>query len=455
MVSFDAVRRSRSMSGFFVLWPSRAVGTPAVAAILVLAGLLFLPHPLSCQSWQPLERFPFVSLTGAITAMASDGERVVLIGSERGGVRTTTDAGTTWRGVSEGLPRVGETSFPRVTALEIAPNGEYWYAGVEGHGIWFRHHDGSSWRQVGGIPDTATALVFAVDQAHVLAGLFLHGVFQLPSDDGGQASLVLAPLGDSVMTVTGLCATPEGLLVGRRFDGYAVLDRTSGTLAAWNDGLPTLPVTGGKVARSGDGWYVGNALAFAQAVGGMHRRGPGEVVWTEFDTGITPTLSHAYDIKVIENTFLVSVGYLGGLGVYTWTPGEASWTAWNEGLPELTTDPMAVLRLDADAYRVFVGTRTSGTFYRDTIVRRTTIAAGAQAFAPTGGAVAVARGALLDVAVDGVQRAAWFVDNTGRTYDGVVVDDGTRCRVGTAGLSPGSYLLVSSPSFRRHVLIMP
>lgn len=289
---------------------------------------------------------------------------VALCGTQRAGVFVSTDAGVTWTPHVDGLPVVNDR-LPDVLDVHVTPST--WWCGTAGRGLW-RCAPGMPWTQDTSVPTRTNVLAIDVaEDGTVDVGMQVHGIYRRGPQDTSFRQVLAPPLDSTSISVLEIERTRRGMYAGTRYDGYLVQTSSDALWQPQNPGLPMMPMTGGRLVENADGWMVCNALAF-KLDGGIYRRGPTDDAWELFSEGISEPIVYAFGLDTYRSTFVMSTGYFGGLGVYLWTPGEAAWTAWNEGLPDLRIEGLVCVPRGGDTVRVIAGSRYNGVFWRDTVI---------------------------------------------------------------------------------------
>lgn len=336
----------------------------AFRAALSFVALWLIATPLSAQ-WTRGGGVPGFDTAGYAFAVHADAN-VALCGTQRAGVFVSSDGGRTWTPHNDGLPMADERV---VDVLDVLVTPSTWWCGTAGRGLW-RCVPGMAWTQDTSVPRTNFLALSVGQDGTVDVGLQLHGVYRRGPSDTSFRQVLAPPLDSASITVLELERTERGLYAGTRFDGYLLQTSDDEPWQAENPGLPMAPMTGGRLVQNDDGWMVCNALAF-KLDGGIYRRAPSQDAWELFSEGITEPIVYAFGLDTYRSMFVMSTGYFGGLGVYTWTPGEQAWRPWNDGLPDLRIEGLICVPRGGDTVRVIAGSRYHGVWWRDSVVTAT------------------------------------------------------------------------------------
>jgi photosystem II stability/assembly factor-like uncharacterized protein len=236
-----------------------------------------------------------------------------------GGVRRSTNGGTSWIAVGENL-----FDEERMTSLTVL--GETVYAGIDCAEDIYRSRDGgATWTPLKpGLPDAASVRYVAASGGRLLAGTAADGLFMI--EDGGDAWTPIGTDWGESVAVTFLAASGPNVLAG--IDKAAFLSTDSG--ASWKkveigpppDGLPTC------FAVCGPRLFIGTAGA------GLFRSDDLGLTWARMDASL-PSRARVVDIARIGKDLFAATGNRGGVkSVFTRADGGAGWEPAGSGLPE-------------------------------------------------------------------------------------------------------------------------
>ncbi len=232
-------------------------------------------------------------------------------GTHVGGVFLSTNNGTSWTEVNNGLTNTS------VFALEVSPASDgtdstNLFAGTNGGGVFLSTNNGTSWTEVNN-------------------GL----------TNGGMMSFAMTPKG----------AGGTNLFAAGPYDGGVFLSTNNGT--SWTE------VNNGLTDHGVNALGVSGTNLFAGTVTGVFRSTDNGTNWTSANTGL-PTFCNFSDFVASPNgtggTNLFA-GTLGN-GVFLSTNNGTSWSAVNSGLP--ANDYVHTLALSGT--NLFAGTYGSGVF---------------------------------------------------------------------------------------------
>ena len=111
------------------------------------------------------------TLSGRITSFAYDPSTQgrYFASPTVGGVWESTDSGTSWRSIGDGLPTqvIGAMAYDQPFHRVIAGSGDNSFGGdgIAGHGVYYSDDDGGAWRLAAGIPDLALSFRVVVSPA--------------------------------------------------------------------------------------------------------------------------------------------------------------------------------------------------------------------------------------------------------------------------------------------------
>ncbi len=329
---------------------------------------------------RPIQSVPFSNQTwghvsGRISAVAVDpsNESTILLGSATGGIWKSTDAGATWRPVSDTSPALATSHIAYAASnpsIAYAVTGEVDNAGAEitpsqslgtylGAGLLRSADGGETWSRVDrNLPDNAVfarVLVSPSDPQTVLVGIYLYqdvaadsfhsgGIFR--STDGGvhfsqtfvnRVSDMVQDPGDPQRVYLGAGRCPECVASGV----YASTDFGQ----TWSPSLtPANPVAGftspsGRVrlgaARSGGATILYASVLDANnehTSAGLFRSGDGGATWAKITADPTmcpkaPANNQCfYDHWITPAAGSASIVYFGSIGIYKSIDGGSTWS---------------------------------------------------------------------------------------------------------------------------------
>lgn len=324
--------------------------------------------PLHAQ-WQRSSGLATGEGNDFVTSITGSSTRLVC--GTHAGVHTSSDHGLTWQAELTGYPIDSTGGGPvRVTDVAVTSTGDI-YCGTNRYGVLvFRN---GTWTPIKGLPDGCTAMKLLAVGDTVYLGLFRFGLWSTVTGTD-TADIAIAPAFDSILTVTSLTTLADGgILCGTRHEGFLYRAKGEQGWLPMNYGLPRKPITGGVASANDAGWIAATALAFNELAGGIYLHDPAKADWTLAQEGIPIPFATLFSVASARSTFFISTGYFSGLGIYTRTPDEAEWHEWNEGLTDKEVEAIHVEPRGGDIYRIHVGTRSTGTWWRDTVVSRTTV----------------------------------------------------------------------------------
>ena len=257
------------------------------------------------------------------------------------GVFLSTNRGTSWTAVNNGLP-------PLASANTLAVSGTNLFAGTDG-GVFLSTNNGTSWSPANGGFTPATVSSFAASGENLFAGTSGGGVF-LSRNNGDTWSPVNTGLTHD--NVSGLAVCGTDLFAGTGGDPTG--PPTGGIFRSTNNGTSWSDVSSGLtsvrcVAVSGTNVVVGSISNY---VGGIFRSTDAGANWTRSDSTVLGNCT--------VNTFAVIGGKifagLSGPGVFLSNDGGATWAKVSSGLPDVAL----VNCIAVGGTNIFAGTSESG-----------------------------------------------------------------------------------------------
>ncbi len=269
---------------------------------------------------------------GQINCIAVSGTNI-FAGTSSGGVFLSTDTGTTWTAVNNGLTGNGGG------ILSLAVSGTNILAGTN-YGLFLSTNNGTSWTAVNnGIAGIAIKAL-AVSGTNILAGTFGNGVF-LSADNGSSWTAINGFPGYYICS---MIVSGTNILAGT-LGGYLGLSTNGG--ATWmeiDNGGFSGPVN--CIAVNGINIFVGTYLgAFLSNNNGAS--------WTAVNNGLLNTNV----ISLAINGTTILAGTSGG--VFMSKDTGSTWTGFNSGLTDSTIYSFAL-----SGKTIFAGTDTSGVWKR-------------------------------------------------------------------------------------------
>jgi photosystem II stability/assembly factor-like uncharacterized protein len=266
-------------------------------------------------------------------------------GTDSGGIYLSTNHGSTWKAINEGLTHLFD-----VYALASIPDGSgriYLYAGILGGGICASYDNGRNWIIVhNGLTNLYDVWALAVIDSELFAGMFGGGVYR-STDYGTYWSSMNNGLTNA--NVLSLAVSPNDTggttIFAGTFGGGVFRSTNNGkSWNAVNDGLANLyPIA---LAVDGTDLYAGTWN------GGVFLSTDNGTSWSPANSGIEAGNVFA----LAGNGMEVFAGTYGG-GVYRSTNKGASWKAVNTGLSNLQ-----VLALAISDTNLFAGTYKGGVW---------------------------------------------------------------------------------------------
>ncbi|GJQ31235.1 MAG: hypothetical protein HBSAPP04_00740 [Ignavibacteriaceae bacterium] len=164
-----------------------------------------------------------------VNALAVDGTN--LFAGTGGGVYLSTDNGTSWTAVNNGIPN-------GFSVISLAVSGTNLFAGVSLLGVYHSTNNGTSWTPVNnGLPDGLMVNIFAVSGTNLFAGTYSHGVF-LSTNNGTSWTPVNNGLTGIAMYVDAFAFIGTNLFAGTRGGGVYLSTNNGTSWTPVNNGLP-------------------------------------------------------------------------------------------------------------------------------------------------------------------------------------------------------------------------
>jgi hypothetical protein len=277
-------------------------------------------------------------------------QRNLFAGTSDSGVYLSTNNGTSWTSVNNGLPRAQGRFLPRVSGFAVIDTNII----AGGGGVFLSTNSGANWTWVN---NSLNVMALAVSGTNLFAGTYNKGVFL--SADGGTSwaadngGLTKFSSLWGYHTIGCFASNGENVFIGTTghtgFYGHGVfLSTNNGTnWTAVNEGLPSYPEAGDSATFGGILCLAvsGSNIFAGTGEDGVYHSTDNGAHWTAANTGLTDTTVNAL---VVSGTNLFA-GTNGG--VFLSTNNGTSWTAVNGSL---TDHPVSALAVSGDI--LFVGT---------------------------------------------------------------------------------------------------
>ena len=258
-------------------------------------------------------------------------------GTLYGGVFLSTNNGTSWKQVNNGL------TDTLVTSLAVSPNGAggtNLFAGTE-DGVFLSTNNGTSWKQVNtGWTDTANTgytavLTLAVSPngaggTNLFAGTYGSGVF-LSTNNG--TSWTQFDSGLMNIHVCAIAVSGTNLFVGTYYSGIFLSTNNGTSWAAVNNGLTDTYVS--SLVVSGTNLLTGTGS-------GVFLSTNNGTSWTEINSGLTDTINTYTDVDALAVSGTNLFAGTHGSGVFLSTNNGTNWTKVNSGRTNSTVNAFAI-----------------------------------------------------------------------------------------------------------------
>ena len=275
---------------------------------------------------------------GRVSCITSCNSKIFAGGS--GGVFVSSDNGTTWQAVNNGLPT-------GVFVNTFAVSGTTLYAGTN-QGVYKSLDNGISWTDINTGLNYINVLSLAVSGTNIFAGTYYGGVY-LSTNSGATWSLVNT--GFKHTEITALAVLGNYIFAATWGGGIYMSSNNGTSWATVNSSLPSNTIIGAIVVTSLI--VSGSNLYAALYQNGVYKSTNNGTSWTTVNTGNTG-LSNLNVISLATDGTNIFAGTNGG-GVFFTTSSGTSWAAVNTGLTSLNSN--YVYGLAVIGGTVFAGTR--------------------------------------------------------------------------------------------------
>jgi ligand-binding sensor domain-containing protein len=302
------------------------------------------------QIWQPTNG-P-LPLSNQVVALAIDSAGYVFAGTIGGGVFLTTDNGSNWTAVNNGL------SSSNIRSLLAVSSGSV-LAGTD-DGVFLSTNNGANWTQLNnGIGNNRVNKLAVNSSGHIFAGTRGAGVFISTDHGSNWTALGLTGVSITALTINSFGTVyvgTEGLTSGTYGGGIYYSDSNGSYWYQINNGLPSLPVLS----------LVINSLNYIYAGtygGGVYRSTNFGSGWAQQDTGL-PANADVYSLAVNASSYIYAGLGFNHLGAYLSTDNGNTWADYG-----LTSNNVAAFAIDTAGF-LYAGTFEGGVYrtYFTTVV---------------------------------------------------------------------------------------
>ncbi|OGS36050.1 MAG: hypothetical protein A2293_05950 [Elusimicrobia bacterium RIFOXYB2_FULL_49_7] len=265
-----------------------------------------------------------------ILALAANGSNLYA-GLYSAGVYLSSDNGSTWTEISDGLP-------DNTTVYALLPYNANLYAGTYGKGVYLSKDNGTTWLSANnGLPSNATVTVLSVMASHLIAGTYAKGIYT-SADEGGTwtASSTGLPVNQTINAIT---ISGTTVFIGVESGIY----RSSDDGATWSaacTGLPGNVIVNGLTA-------LGSTIYAGTNGGGVYYSNDDGNNWTALNSGLSSSAS------ILSMSAMTADVFIGLVGAVYHNNG-TSWSAVNSGL----SSSYSVLSMTATGGYLFIGTNS-------------------------------------------------------------------------------------------------
>jgi ligand-binding sensor domain-containing protein len=275
-------------------------------------------------SWYPMRN----GLTmGAWSLAVNTANGQIFAGSA--GVFRSTDNGDTW--TQMGIPNTS------IWSVAVNTTNGYAFAGTGGYGVYRSTSNGSDWTQVG--ITTATIRSLAVNSTgHIFAGTEGGGVHR--STDNGNT-----------WTQVGLTSSTIRSLLIHPTSGHVLAGTTSGISRSTDNGATWTPTNLTSGSATALALSPSAGLLFAGVDGeGIYKSTNNGLNWNQSNTGLTNTRIYALAANSASGHIFVGTY---ATGVFRSTDSGSTWNLATTGLKSIITQSLAISASSGD---VFAGT---------------------------------------------------------------------------------------------------
>jgi hypothetical protein len=316
----------------------------------------------------------------SIQCLAVSGTNLFAGTSERG-VFLSTNNGSSWTAVSEGLPRLAydTTNYSSIQCLAVS--GTNLFAGTSGGGVFLSTNNGTNWTAVNsGLIDTeitsdpaarSVVNVLTVSGTNLFAGTDGGGVF-LSTNNGSSWTAVSEGLPRSAYDTTNyyyysiqcLAVSGTNLFAGTSERGVFLSTNNGSSWTAVSEGLPRLAYDTTNyssiqcLAVSGANLFAVTQWRYkpVDASSGVYHSTNNGTTWTAVGLlGLARDRPQAGRICLAVSGTNLFAG-TSERGVFLSTNNGSSWTAVSEGLPRLAYDKTNIECLATSGTNLFAGT---------------------------------------------------------------------------------------------------
>ncbi|MFZ1461706.1 MAG: T9SS type A sorting domain-containing protein [Ignavibacteria bacterium] len=300
---------------------------------------------------------------GTVNCLITNGANI-FAGIQRGGVFLSTNNGSSWSAVNNGLTNLYINS--------LAVSGTNLYAGTN-NGVFLSSNNGTSWSSIGLMNKMITSII--VSGTNLFVGTFYSDYAVFSSTNNGTS---WTPLGLTSENVSSLAVSGTNLFAGT--SGGVFLSTNNGTSWTQTNGVQinSLVVlgtnlfaatwSGGGVLLStnnGTSWTsVNNGLIYKQEINTLIRSGTKLFAGTDKGTFLSINNGTSWTSLGLTNQNVWSLSILGtnifagyGEGLSLSTNNGTNWSAINNGLTS-----QEVWTLTFSGTNIFAGTGVGGVF---------------------------------------------------------------------------------------------
>jgi len=266
---------------------------------------------------------------GYIYSLATNGSNLYA-GTYGGGVFLSTNNGTTWSAINNGL------SSLNIYSLKVS--GTNIYAGTGGAGVFLSTNNGANWTAINNGLTNLNIMSIEVCGTNIFAGTYEGGIYT-SANNGTSWSVVNTGLTNTTVR----CLAVNGANIYAGTDGGVFLSSNNGV--SWsvvNTGLTNISIF--SIAISGTNIFAGTGNGvFLSSNNGAN--------WTPVNTG----LQNTWVISIVSSGSDLIAGTANGIFLSANNGG--NWTAVNSGLSNKTINSLAII-----GTTVFAGTGGAGVF---------------------------------------------------------------------------------------------
>jgi hypothetical protein len=212
----------------------------------------------------------------------------VFAGTSENGMFLSTNSGSSWAAVNNGLPSTADVN-------SIAINGSNIFAGTFGDGVYLSANTGGSWIKLDTGLTNLNVDALSINGGNIFAGTYGGGVY-LSTDNGAHWTAMDTGLTGYALDVSALATTGDTIFAGTATGVYVSLNK-GGHWDLWNN-------TGFTDSASVYNMVINEDTLFAGTARGVWKRALSQVI---NHTGIKEINNISSDVTVYPNPALNNI----------------------------------------------------------------------------------------------------------------------------------------------------